>query len=320
MRAIVLRKFGGKEVLEEREMVTPEPFSDEVQIKVAYAGINPVDWKVREGYLTERMAHQLPIIPGWDVSGVIKKVGSNVTHLKPGDMVYAYARKPTIQWGTYAEYVCFTGKDTIKKPQNISLAEAAAIPLSALTAWQSLFEEGSFHEGQTILIHGGSGSVGSFAVQFARNAGAKKIYASGSAEKGPYMKSIGVDVPIDYKKESFIDVIKRMEPQGVDFIFDTVGGRTYFDSIHFVKRDGYLVSILEPPHPEISEKNHITTKYVFVRPSGHDLAEITQLIEEGKVKPPKVEIMPFNQAADAQDLVKNGKVFGKLVLKVNGGI
>lgn len=319
VRAIVLRRFGGKEVLEEREMVTPEPFPDEVQIEVAYAGVNPVDWKIREGYLTERFPHQLPIIPGWDVSGVIKKIGSNVTNLKVGDQVYTYARKPVIQWGTYAEYVCFNAKDTAKKPKNISLAEAAAIPLSALTAYQSLFEKGSFHPGQTILIHGGSGGVGAFAVQLAKNAGAKKIYATGSKEKHDYMRQLGVDVPIDYHTQSFSDVIRKAEPHGVDFVFDTVGGRTYFDSIGLIKRNGEIVSILEPPHPEISEKNHISTFYTFVDPSGKDLQELAHLIEQGKVHPPKTEILPLKQAGEAQELLQSGKVFGKIVLSVKGG-
>jgi NADPH2:quinone reductase len=318
MRAIVLRRFGSKEVLEEREMVKPEPFPDEVQIKVAYAGVNPVDWKVREGYLVQRMQHQLPIIPGWDVSGTIKKVGSNVTNLKPGDQVYTYAKKSVIQWGTYAEYVCFSAKDTAKKPQNLSLAEAAAIPLSALTAWQALFENGTFFEGQTILINGGSGGVGSFAIQMAKNAKAKRIYATASKEKADYVKSLGVDFPIDYKSQSFVEIIRRMEPNGLDFIFDAVGGRAYFDALHLLKHGGgQIISILEPSHPDISEKNHIKTGYVFVRPSGHDLNEISQLIEEGKVKAPKIEILPLNQAATAQDLVQSGKVFGKIVLQVS---
>ena len=319
MRAIVLRKFGPKEVLEERDMVTPEPFPDEVQIKVAYAGVNPVDWKVREGYLTERMPHQLPIIPGWDVSGVVKKLGSNVTNLKVGDEVYAYARKPVIQWGTYADYVCFAAKDTVKKPTNLSLAESAAVPLAALTAWQSLFEEGNLHEGQTILINGGSGGVGAFAIQMAKNAKAKKIYVTASKEKEEYVKSLGADVVIDYKKESFVDVIKKMEPNGIDFVFDAVGGRAYFDAVHLLKHGGgQIISILEPPHPDITEKNHIKTGYVFVRPSGTGLTEIAHLIEAGKIKPPKIEIFPMNEAAKAQDLLQNGKVFGKLVLKAAG--
>lgn len=319
MRAIVIRRFGSKEVLEEREMVTPEPFPDEVQIKVAYAGVNPVDWKIREGYLTERFPHQLPIIPGWDASGIVNKVGEHVTNLKVGDEVYTYARKPVIQWGTYAEYLCFNAKDTVKKPKNISLAEAAAIPLAALTAYQSLFEKGSFNHGQTILIHGGSGGVGAFAVQLAKQAGAKKIYATGSKAKHDYMREIGVDVPIDYHTQSFAEVIRQAEPNGVDFVLDTVGGRTYYDSIPIIKRNGEIVSILEPAHPDISEKNHILTAYTFVAPSGKDLQEITTLIEAGKVLPPKVEVLPLKQASTAQDLLETGKVFGKIVLKVNGG-
>ena len=317
MRAIVMRRFGDQAVLEEREMVTPEPFPDEVQIKVAYAGVNPVDWKMREGYLQQRMPHQLPIIPGWDVSGTINKVGTNVTNLKVGDEVYAYARKPVIQWGTYAEYVCFSAKDTSKKPKNLSFAEAAAIPLVALTAWQCLFDTGSFFQGQTILINGGSGGVGSFAIQLAKNAKAKRIYATSSKEKTSYIKSLGADIPIDYKNEGFVEVIKRMEPSGLDFILDAVGGRAYFDALHLLKNGGQIISILEPPHPDISEKNHIKTGYVFVKPSGRDLDEITALIEEGKLKNPAIEVLPFDQAAIAQDLVHSGKVFGKVVLKVN---
>lgn len=319
MRAIVLRRFGSSGVLEEREMVTPEPFPDEVQIKVAYAGVNPVDWKIREGYLTERMPHQLPIILGWDVSGVVNRVGSNVKHLKVGDEVYTYARKNVIQWGTYAEYVCFQAKETVKKPINITLAEAASVPLTALTAWQSLFEDGDFGADQTILIHGASGGVGGFALQFAKHVGAKKIYATGSFEKADYMKSMGADVVIDYKHESYIDILKKKEPHGVDFILDTVGGRTYFDSIQLIKKGGEIVSILEPPHPDISEKHHIETHYTFTRPSGIDLLEITHLIEEGAVKPPQIEILPFNQASVAHDRLEKNLVTGKIVLKVNGG-
>ena len=172
MKAIAIDQFGGADVVKVVDMPIPEPLPNEVQIAVAYAAVNPVDWKVREGLLKDRMPYQFPIILGWDVSGKISKIGKDVTNLKVGDEVFTYARKPIVQAGTYAEYVCFDAQHVVLKPRKLSLKEAAAVPLISLTAWQSVIEWGQIQSGETVLIHAGAGGVGGFAIQFAKLHGA----------------------------------------------------------------------------------------------------------------------------------------------------
>lgn len=315
MKAVLLDAFGGPEKVHFGEIPKPVPLDNEVLIRVAYAGVNPVDWKIREGYLKNVLPHEFPIIPGWDVAGTVVEVGANVTNLVQGDQVYSYIRKPLVKWGSYAEYVTFEAKDVIKKPTNISLAQAAALPLVSLTAWQALFDSISLKEGETILIQGGSGGVGSMALQFAKAIGAKVLTTS-SAQKLEYVRRLGASIAIDYKNENVVARVKEYAPEGIDVAFDCVGGEAFQQGISCLKREGRIVSILERLDPEEEKRLHIIARYVFVSPSGPNLQSIKDLIEQKKVIPPHIEEMDLQDAAEAQEKLKAGHVLGKIVLKV----
>lgn len=315
MKAIIFEKFGGLEQLKLANLPTPKPETNEVQIHIVCTAVNPVDWKIRLGQLQERMIHDLPIIPGWDAAGIISATGNQVTQFKEGDEVFAYCRKPIIKWGTYAEYICVPADYVAIKPRRISFAEAAAFPLAGLTAWQALFDSAHLRQGETILIHAGAGGVGSLAIQFAKNAGAY-VFTTTSEAKQDYVKSLGADVAIDYKKENFAAYIKRELPEKLDVVFDTVGGQTLIESYQSIKTGGRLVSIVEPPNQQLAAQLKIQASYVFVSPNGKQLQHIADLIDEGKIRPIHIEKMPLDKAAEAQEKNSRGHMTGKIVLEI----
>lgn len=315
MKAIVIESFGDIDKLEFKEVPTPKPKNNEVLIKIKYAAVNPVDWKIREGLLKSRFPHEFPLILGWDASGIVEEVGSTVHHLKLGDEVFAYCRKPTIREGTYAEYITFDASKVAKKPINISFAHAAAIPLAALTAWQALFDVAKLGKGQTILIHAGSGGVGSFAIQLAKYAGAKVITTCSEANHA-YVKQLGADCCIDYHKENINAMAEAFAKGKLDVVFDTVGGKTLRDSVSLLKPQGFLVSIVDPQVVALTEKTNIQGSYVFVRPDGNELSQIAHLIEDGKLLCPETQEMDLKEAAKALEKSKQGHTRGKIVLKI----
>lgn len=315
MKAIILEGFGGIEKLKSGYVTKPEPESGEVQIKIQYAAVNPVDWKIRLGLLENRIPHDFPIVPGWDAAGVVSSVGKNVKGFQAGDEVFAYCRKPTIKWGTYCEYICVPADYLAFKPKNISFAQAAAIPLAGLTAWQSLFDIAKLKKGETILIHAGAGGVGSLAIQFAKNCGAY-VYATATESKHDYVKQLGADVVIDYKKLRFQEKIAKDHPEGIDVVFDTVGGETLRESYQILKPGGRLVGIVEVPDQALGERLNIKTDYLFVSPNGKELQQIADLITNRKVLPIQIQEMPLEKAAEAQEINEKGHVAGKIVLKV----
>lgn len=314
MKAIAIQDFGGKENLAVVDLPTPEIAANEVLIEVRYTAVNPVDWKIREGYLKERLPHKFPLIPGWDAAGIIVSVGKNVKNFKPGDEVFAYCRKPVVQWGTYAEYVSFDAENIALKPKNINFAQAAAIPLVSLTAWQSLFDSAKLKKDEVVLVHAGAGGVGGMAVQFAKHIGAR-ILTTTSPSHFDYVKKLGADNVIDYKK-GFVEQVKQLFPEGIDVVFDCVGGQTLKDSVQILKPNGRLVSIVERLDPALAVQKHIQSLYVFVSPNGKELAQIAKLIEENKIAVPKIEEMRLQDAAEAQEKNKQGHTEGKIVLKV----
>lgn len=314
MQAMVIEAFGGPEKLHLIDMQKPAPNADEVLIRAVYAGVNPVDWKIREGYLQSRLPHEFPIILGWDVAGTVEAVGKNVRDLKIGDEVFAYVRKPLVKWGTYAEYVVSTAKNVAKKPKNISFAEAAALPLVSLTAWQSIFDSAHLKKGETLFIQGGSGAVGSMAIQFAKYAGAS-VLATASTKKYEYVRKLGTDLAIDYKG-NIVDQVKAAKKDGVDVVFDCVGGESFKKCLPCLKKGGRIISLIEHLEPAEAEKLGITANYVFVEPNGDQLLQIAQLIEENKIAPLPIEEMMLQDAGLAQEKVRSGAVMGKIVLKI----
>jgi NADPH:quinone reductase-like Zn-dependent oxidoreductase len=314
MKAITIKDFGGIDKLSFEELPTPNPADNEVQIQIVYTAVNPVDWKIREGFLKERLPHKFPLILGWDASGIITLLGKNVKNFKVGDEVYAYCRKPTIQWGTYAEYVCFDAKNVALKPKNINFAQAAALPLVALVAWQALFDAAKLKKGETILINAGSGGVGSMAIQFAKNTGAR-VLATAHPSNHAYIKKLGAEAAIDYTN-NLVEQVKKLAPQGVDVLFDAMGGKALRDTLQIIKPKGRLVSIVEILDSALAAKHNIDFQFVFVAPNGDQLAQIANLIEQNKITVPNIEEMPLKDAAKAQEKIREGHTKGKIVLKV----
>jgi NADPH:quinone reductase-like Zn-dependent oxidoreductase len=315
MKAITIENFGDAKQIKISQVPTPMPTDNEVQIAVKDAAVNPVDWKICEGMLQSVLPHEFPIILGWDAAGVVTAVGKNVRNFKVGDQVYAYCKKPKVKWGTYAEYVCVDEKQVALKPQSLSFAEASSIPLGGLTAWQALFDIGKLKKGETVLIHGGSGGVGSIAIQLAKNTGAKVITTS-STKNHSYVKNLGADVAIDYSKENFVNRVKTECPQGVDLVIDTIGGETCKSSMNIIKSNGRLVSIVEKFDPSTQWSNNIHCFSMFVQPNGSQLQQISDLVTQGKVSAPTIQEMNLEEAASALEKNRSGHTCGKIVLKI----
>lgn len=316
MKAVVFSQFGNSEVLNLAEVKKPEIQHDEVLIKISHTAVNPVDWKIREGYLSDMFPHHFPIVPGWDASGVIEAVGSEVKNLKVGDQVYAYARKPEVQEGTYAEYISLKADAVSMKPRNITSGEAASIPLVGLTAWQSLFDFAKLQEGETVYITGGSGGVGSLAIQFAKLVGAKVITAA-SEKNHAYLQELGADQVIDYTLGNLAEQVKQHAKNEIDVVFDTVGGDSLKAGFEVIKKGGRLVSIVDTPDEKLSKARDVEAGFVFVAPNGEQLATIAAEIERGSVKVPAIEEMSVKEAAEAQKLSQNHHVKGKIVLAID---
>ena len=242
MKAVRIHNYGGPEVLKFEDAPAPQPGPGEVLVRIHAAAVNPVDWKVRAGRLKERIQYPLPLIPGWDFSGVVEATGPGVTRLKKGDEVYA--RPDIARNGAYAEYIVAKESEVAFKPKSVDHVQAAAIPLAALTAWQALFDTAGLKAGQKVLIHGAAGGVGSFAVQLAKRKGAHVI-GTASGRNQSFLRELGVDEAIDYEKTGFEDVV-----HDVDVVLDTIGGDTQNRSWKVLKKGGILVSIISPPSAE----------------------------------------------------------------------
>jgi len=316
MKALYIENFGGIDQIKIGRLPLPQVNVNEVKIKIAYTAVNPVDGKIRQGLLKEHLPHHFPLILGWDAAGIIDEVGSNVTHFKKGDKVFAYCRKPIVQWGSYAEYICLEAQNVAFIPLNLTFAQAAAIPLAALTARQVLFDKVHLKKGETILIQAGAGGVGSLAIQFAKLAGARVI-TTGSKANQSYLKELGADFVIDYHTKDIRKEIRKIAPDGIDTVFDTLGGQSLKDSYSVLKKNGKIVSIVEPPAEDLNERYGVQGFYHFVNPNGQELQEIANLIQEGKIKPVPIQEMAIEEAGEAQEINKKGHVRGKIVLKVS---
>ncbi len=315
MKAMVIDAFGGPERLRAAEVPTPEPGPGEVLIALGCTSVNPVDWKIREGMLADMFPHAFPLIPGWDAAGTVSVVGPGVSGFKPGDKVFAYCRKPEIRYGTYCEFVAVHESAVAPMPANLGFAEAATIPLTGLTAWQSLFDAAKLAAGEKILIHAGGGGVGSLAIQFAKHAGAT-VYTTARAANHPYLASLGADAAIDYTKENFVNALRSREPHGIDVVLDTIGGHVQQRSYKVLRKGGRLVSIVGIPDLDEARPYDVRTAFVFVSPNGVQLKRIAELVESGAVRPAYFEVMRLDEAARAQELSRTGHVRGKIVLRV----
>lgn len=316
MKAIIFKSFGASSVLESATVPTPKPSKDEVLIRISHTSVNPVDWKIREGYLQKALPHVLPIIPGWDAAGEIAEVGEGVRDLAVGESVYAYTRLPEVHAGTYAEYIVVPASFVARRPATLTAAEAAAVPLVGLTAYQALTEFADVKAGDRVLVTAGSGGVGSFAIQFAKALGAHVTATAGSSNQA-YLRELGADEAIDYVSQDVGAAGRAIAPQGFDVVLDAVGGTSLAVAAKLVKDGGRLVSIVDTPSQALFDKKTVKHGYHFVYPNGAQLAAIGKLIDAGKVVVPAVAVRSVKEAAAAQDENQKRHVRGKLVLAID---
>jgi NADPH:quinone reductase-like Zn-dependent oxidoreductase len=306
MRAVVAHEYGAPDVLKIEQVQRPEPNEDEALVRVIASSVNPADPLTLSGKYAKEFGTHLPLIPGYDIAGVVEKTGANVTKLRIGDAVYGY---PTFGGG-WADYVTVKEWEVAAKPKSLSFAEASAVPMGALTAWQALVDVAKLQPGQTILVHGGSGGVGSFAVQIAKARGARVI-ATASTANQDVLKQLGADVAVDYTKTKFEDVAKD-----VDAVLDPVGKDTLARSYGVVKKGGIVMSLVARPDPAELQKHGIRGAGISVHADAGDLTEIAQLVDAGKIKPIVTEVLPLGDAVKAQQQAATHHTRGKVVLRV----
>ena len=306
MKAVVAHEYGGPEVLKLEEVPVPEPKENEILVRVIASGVNPADPLILNGKYAKEFGTHLPLVLGYDMAGVVAKTGAKVTKLKIGDPVYAY-----LLWGGgWAEYCISNEGESAIKPKSLSFVEASAVPLAALTAWQALVDIGKIDKGQTVLIHGGSGGVGSFAIQTAKARGARVI-ATASAANQDLLKQLGADVAIDYTKPNWGDTV-----HDVDFALMPVGGETMVRTYGVMKKGGTIATLVSRADPAELEKRGIRGAPVFSHPAANELAEITKLIDAGKIKPIVSQVLPLADAAKADAQAETHHTRGKIVLKI----
>lgn len=306
-KMVRFHRFGGGEVLEVDDLEVSQPDAGEVLVLVHAASINPVDFKIRSGKYPSVRQDRLPYTPGRDISGVVTKCGAQVSRFKVGDEVFGMVG---IHGGGYSEQAVLSEDAIAAKPVGLDHLHASAIPLAGQTAWQGLFRHGGLRQGQSVLIHGGSGGVGHFAIQFAKAKGAR-VLTTVSTDNVAFARELGADVVIDYKTQRFEDHAFEL-----DIVFDLINGETRERSWSLLKKGGVLVSTLTEPSHEKAKQFGVRALRYTVEPNGEELAEIVKLVAAGKVRPHVQKIFPLSAAVDALASVEGGHSVGKIVLKV----
>lgn len=332
MKAFILNSYGKDSQLRPGETPEPELRDQDVLVQVHAASVNPLDSKIRDGEFKLILPYRLPLILGNDVAGVVVRVGANVRGLKPGDEAYARPDKDRI--GTFAEFIAMDEADVAPKPGNLSMEEAASIPLVALTAWQALVEIAQLKKGQKVLIHAGSGGVGTLAIQLAKHLGATVATTTSSANV-ELVKNLGANVVIDYRKQDFEELLRDY-----DVVLNSLGKDTLEKSVNVLKPGGKLISISGPPDPAFARetgagwffslavrllslkvrrkagRRGIDYRFLFMKANGEQLGEISKLIEAGAILPVIDRVYPFGQTPEAMAYVDSGRAKGKVVIKV----
>ncbi|MFF4714699.1 NADP-dependent oxidoreductase [Streptomyces eurythermus] len=308
MKGVSYRRYGGPEVLEYGELRDPKVGPDQVLVEVRAAAVNPVDWKCREGHLDAVLDAVFPVIPGWDVSGVVVRPGAAVTEFSPGDEVIGYVREDFLSRGTCAEYVAAPVRTLARKPRTLSFEEAAGLPLAGLTAYQVLVKALEVRRGETVLVHAAAGGVGSLAVQIAAHLGARVLGTAGEANHD-YVRTLGGE-PVAYG-EALAERVRGLAPEGVDAVFDTVGGGTLTVSAGLLAPEGRLASIAD------REVREYGGRYVFVRPDADDLARLSEWADQGVLSVHVQQTFPLERTADAHRLNQEGHTRGKIVVTVD---
>jgi len=306
MKAIVAHEYGGPDVLKYEDVPLPEPKENEILVRVIASGVNPADPLILNGKYAKEFGTHLPLVLGYDMAGVVVRAGAKVTKLRVGDPVYAY-----LLWGGgWAEYCISNEGESAIKPKSLGFIDASAVPLAALTAWQALIDIGKIENGQTVLIHGGSGGVGSFAIQIAKAHGARVI-ATASTANQDVLKQLGAEVAIDYTKQKFEEIA-----HDVDLVLDPVGRDTLARSYGVIKKGGIVVTIVSRCDQAELKKHEIRGASLSSHPDSGELGEITKLIDGGKIKPIVTEVLPLTDAAKADAQAETHHTRGKIVLKI----
>ena len=311
MKAAYYDEFGELNQIKVGEMEKPEPEEGEVLIHVKAAGVNPVDAAVARGMLKDAIPAEFPVIPGWDVAGVIEERGHSARRFAKGDKVYAYARRPKIKHGTFAEYISIPESYVAKSPDKLTMEEAGGVPLTGLTAYQSLFDAGKLKGGETILILGASGGVGSLAIQLANWKGATVIGVAGSSNQD-YMKDLGADYTIDYSKGDVGEAVDTIAPDGIDMIFHCSRGESLAQSHNRLKDGGRLISIT---NSDPKRRDDVHFQYVFVEPNAAQLEHLSELADSGKLKVPVSKTFTLDDAQRALQEIESLHTRGKTVIK-----
>jgi len=331
VKAFILDRYG-KGALRMGEMPQPDLNDDDVLVDVRAAGINPLDSKIRDGEFKLILPYKLPLVVGHDMAGIVVATGPRVRRFKPGDEVYA--RPDDGRIGTFAQSIAIKEASLALKPRNLTMVEAAAIPLTALTAWQALVERAQLKKGQKVLIHAGSGGVGAFAIQLAHHLGAV-VATTTSAANAEWVKRLGADIVVDYRKDDFESVLS-----GFDVVLNTLGGDTLAKSLRVLKPGGKLISISGPPDPDFAQARGLAWplklamrmlsrrirkaarlrgvdySFLFMRASGDQLREITALVESGAIRPVVDRVFPFESTNEALAYVETGRAKGKVVVEL----
>jgi NADPH:quinone reductase-like Zn-dependent oxidoreductase len=308
IKAVRIHRFGGIETLQVEDVEPSMPDATEILVKVSAASVNPVDFKIRAGKYPAVNEDRLPYILGRDACGIVEKCGAGAEKFKIGDEVFGIVG---IHGGGYAQKVVMAQDAVAARPANLDHVHAAAVPLAGQTAWQGLFRYGEVQSGQRILIHGGSGGVGHFAIQFAKARGAY-VATTVSSHNVDFARSLGADVVIDYRKAPFEQAVRDF-----DMVFDLIDGETRQRSWGVLKKGGILVSTLSEPSQQMARQHGVRALRYTVQANGEELREIALLLEAGKVKPFVSQTFPLERAADALAAIESGHARGKVVLVVD---
>ncbi|WP_037319072.1 NADP-dependent oxidoreductase [Salegentibacter sp. Hel_I_6] len=327
MKSLQIKKYGEiKDSLSINEIEKPSVKSNQILVEVKAASLNPIDYKMAQGHLKELLTLDLPVTIGFDVSGVVVEKGADVSDFKIGDEIYS--RVPQEEMGTVAEFVAISADKVAKKPENISFEEASGLPLTGITAIQAL-EKAGIKEDDRILIHAGSGGVGSFAIQYAKAKGAI-VYTTTSSKNVDWVKALGADRVIDYKEEDYKEVANNL-----DIVFDTLGDDYTFDAFEIVKEGGVVTSIVGPPDEEsakimgikdyklpeelskLAKEKSVAYKHTWMQPNAAQLKGIKTMVEEGDIKPTVDLIYDFKDGIDAYEYLATGRAEGKVIISLS---
>ena len=332
MKAFIVDRYGKRDGVRIGEMPEPEVRQDDVLIQVHAASVNPVDFKIRNGDLRLVLPYRPPFILGNDLAGIVIRAGSAVRGFKPGDEVYARPDKERI--GAFAELISIKQDSVAIKPRTLTMEQAASIPLAGLTAWQALIKKANLKRGQKVLIHAGSGGVGTFAIQLAKHLGAT-VATTTSTPNVDWVRRLGADIVIDYKKDDFETML-----HDYDVVLDSLGGQALQKSLRVLKPGGKIISISGPPDPDFAKdvgsgwmvkliigllssrirksakRRHVSYSFLFMTASGDQLREIAALIDSGTIRPVVDRVFPFESTEEALAYVEKGRAKGKVVVKV----